>query len=897
MEFSEEFNNKYEVIKLLGQGSMGAVYLARELSLSRLVAIKFLTALDNPAAQAYDRFQEEARVCATLKDPNIVALYVSGQEGKTPYLVFEYVKGKNLLEEIRSRGRLESPEVLEIGLGIVSGLICAHSHNIFHRDLKPGNVILREEDGQPMILDFGMAKSDLRDNFKTRQGLILGTPLYMAPELIKRAIVDARTDLYATGCSLYESLAGRPPFLADSEYKVVKMQVEDDPPPLTEFNPKADADPRLVEIIQISIRKNPDNRFQSARSMMRCLNAVKENRPWPVEDSPLFQLKEKDSFQSWSGKPAGYRSTHRRSRRIDGSQDRSVGKVLRSLARLIFLSRGFLALFFSILFVSVVILSVLWRDHRSPAGTMSVLVTPDGTVSVNWHTEGVSRDVVFCAPTGSAKASEGIFKKEEKERQSHQIDIGGLESGKSYDLRVVSSLGQTLWSEKVRVPGKDEITISYEDPDRALIKIRTKGIRSVLTDAKGQVLKDAKVTRHEDEGFQIAVPIDFTTSYTDLQLEVEQGPRVRCRYKIPFVRGLALQLLEGLKKLDAGDLIRKLVRDNHFDKNITFAHGGGRNKNPGFVPSGFEILPEAKRKAQTGYFRDQLISALSTDPLWSRLETLRKLKGSPRASARFFGNSHYPVEVQLGLYHSLLKLHYLDLVPLYQDEGQAIKPEEIYEPLVKFDYRMEAPDSKPGEVPVAKKPLGWATDDYKQWLVFSQWQDSFPVVYRSIFDGTHPSKPEDLQSSFQGRREFTVPNLSVKGPKDRVILRAVVLALSPAYFFEVSFRSAGKPERSLKLIFHHPGLRDWYLAMDFLKSDSNGSSQAPSASSRDYWKDEDHVRKLWGEIEASIASELIPPAPFTLSIAYRRIPDVPSDSIMFLQRTAFTKGISLRVSP
>ncbi|MBI4859979.1 MAG: serine/threonine protein kinase [Candidatus Riflebacteria bacterium] len=279
--FSDEFQRRYQIEKILGEGGVGRVYLARDTELARHVAIKVLIYVDRADPVARQRFEEEARVCAALKHPNIVPLYHVGSEGGCPYLVFEFVEGQDLARVLTTKKVLDAKRTLAIAADVLEGPAYAHARKVVHRDLKPGNILLREA-GQseiPMILDFGMAKTENRDRFQTRQGIVLGTPLYLAPE----AIMDGRslpaTDLYSLGCVMFECLAGRPPFLAATDLAVLELHLEKPPPRLDEVDkslPKA-----LVELVDRALRKDPEDRFTAAEEMLAWVRAVQEGRPPP----------------------------------------------------------------------------------------------------------------------------------------------------------------------------------------------------------------------------------------------------------------------------------------------------------------------------------------------------------------------------------------------------------------------------------------------------------------------------------------------------------------------------------------------------------------------------------------------------------------------------------------
>ena len=219
-------NERYRLIQWLGQGSMGLVYRVRDEVLGRDVAIKFLLPKRLASSEARERFLREARAMAQLSHPNIVALYDAGQEANWHYLVMEHIPGHNLHARLIEEGQpLSVLETLRITKGVLAGLAFAHAQNLVHRDIKPENVLLTPQ-AQIKVTDFGLAlaNSDVR---LTQDDLIVGTVLYLAPEVIAGQTPDSRADLYAVGAVMYEMLTGQPPVqLTPREREVIRLLTE-----------------------------------------------------------------------------------------------------------------------------------------------------------------------------------------------------------------------------------------------------------------------------------------------------------------------------------------------------------------------------------------------------------------------------------------------------------------------------------------------------------------------------------------------------------------------------------------------------------------------------------------------------------------------------------------------
>lgn len=274
----------YEIQATIGSGGMGEVYKARDTRLGRSVAIKVLRgpfALD-PAWR--ERFEQEARVIAALAHPYICTVHDVGREDDLDYLVMEYLEGEALAQRL-AKGPLPFDEVVRRGVEIAEALSAAHRHGIVHRDLKPGNVFLTKAGAK--LLDFGLAKrrpalerggegvlseSPTRTSNLTQPGTIFGTLQYMAPEQIEGGEADARTDVWALGCVLYEMATGRPAFEGRSPASVLGAILRDQPVPIRERQPLTP--PLFERLVQSCLEKDPDKRWQNAHDVGIQLEAV-----------------------------------------------------------------------------------------------------------------------------------------------------------------------------------------------------------------------------------------------------------------------------------------------------------------------------------------------------------------------------------------------------------------------------------------------------------------------------------------------------------------------------------------------------------------------------------------------------------------------------------------------
>ncbi|MBY8888106.1 Stk1 family PASTA domain-containing Ser/Thr kinase [Streptomyces sp. PTM05] len=281
MEEPRRLGGRYELGSVLGRGGMAEVYLAHDTRLGRTVAVKTLRAdlARDPSFQA--RFRREAQSAASLNHPAIVAVYDTGEDYvdgvSIPYIVMEYVDGSTLRELLHSGRKLLPERSLEMTVGILQALEYSHRNGIVHRDIKPANVMLTRT-GQVKVMDFGIARA-MGDSgmTMTQTAAVIGTAQYLSPEQAKGEAVDARSDLYSTGCLLYELLTVRPPFVGDSPVAVAYQHVREDPQPPSVYDPEVT--PEMDAIVLKALTKDPDYRYQSADEMRADIEAYLDGQP------------------------------------------------------------------------------------------------------------------------------------------------------------------------------------------------------------------------------------------------------------------------------------------------------------------------------------------------------------------------------------------------------------------------------------------------------------------------------------------------------------------------------------------------------------------------------------------------------------------------------------------
>jgi eukaryotic-like serine/threonine-protein kinase len=272
---------RYELDGVVGRGGMAEVYRARDIRLDRIVAIKTLRA-DLARDQIFQaRFRREAQSAASLNHPSIVAVYDTGEDMATgvpvPYIVMEFVDGRTVRDLLQDGHRLLPERSLEIIDGVLRALDYSHQAGIVHRDIKPGNVMVTRN-GDVKVMDFGIARamSDAQATM-TQTAQVIGTAQYLSPEQARGERVDSRSDLYSTGCLLYELLTGRPPFTGDSPVAIAYQHVRENPIPPSRVDP--DVPVWADAIVLKAMAKSPADRYQTAADMRADLQRAASGLP------------------------------------------------------------------------------------------------------------------------------------------------------------------------------------------------------------------------------------------------------------------------------------------------------------------------------------------------------------------------------------------------------------------------------------------------------------------------------------------------------------------------------------------------------------------------------------------------------------------------------------------
>ena len=290
-----DFLNHYQIVRKIGTGGMGEVYLAEDRKLERQVAIKILNATFDGGESNLKRFFQEAKAASGLNHPNIIVVYEIGESDGMHYIVIEFVKGDTLNVAIKTKS-LSLTQVIDSSIQIVNALGAAHAVGIIHRDIKPDNIMLRD-DGIVKVLDFGLAKlternsreidfeEQTRELLNTKAGMILGTAAYMSPEQARGKDVDARSDIWSFGVVLFQMLTGRLPFPGETTSDIIAAILKTETPHLAEF--VSDIPAELERIVRKTLRKNQNARYQTASELLEDLKHFRRALEFGEKAEPL----------------------------------------------------------------------------------------------------------------------------------------------------------------------------------------------------------------------------------------------------------------------------------------------------------------------------------------------------------------------------------------------------------------------------------------------------------------------------------------------------------------------------------------------------------------------------------------------------------------------------------
>ncbi|MEV5122838.1 Stk1 family PASTA domain-containing Ser/Thr kinase [Streptomyces decoyicus] len=535
MEEPRRLGGRYELGSVLGRGGMAEVYLAHDTRLGRTVAVKTLRVdlARDPSFQA--RFRREAQSAASLNHPSIVAVYDTGEDYvdgvSIPYIVMEYVDGSTLRELLHSGRKLLPERSLEMTTGVLQALEYSHRAGIVHRDIKPANVMLTRT-GQVKVMDFGIARAMGDAGMTmTQTAAVIGTAQYLSPEQAKGEQVDARSDLYSTGCLLYELLTVRPPFVGDSPVAVAYQHVREEPQKPSNFDPEIT--PEMDAIVLKALVKDPDYRYQSADEMRADIEAALDGQPVAAtsamgaagydQDQPTTMLRPQDPAGQTSMLPpmnpddGGYGYDDRGDRRRGGGQKKSnTSTILLVLAAVL------------VLVGAIFIGKAMFSGNNKGGGSTPV---PNLVGKTLKEAKAYGRNGTFKVTEGGRKSCDNV----KKGQVTSQEPAAGKEIGKDETVTVTLCSGAT----KVTVPDVKGLTFQ-----KAADELSSKGFDKVKQTQKVSDRTPGTVIDQDPPGQSEA------TKNTEITLTIAQESPKR---NVPDVKGQDFAAAE------------KQLRDNGFE--------------------------------------------------------------------------------------------------------------------------------------------------------------------------------------------------------------------------------------------------------------------------------------------------------------------------------------------
>lgn len=256
-------DDRFEILGRVGHGGMGTIYKARDRRTDRVVALKIIHPHLVQDHEFLNRFLSETQIATSLEHPNIIPVYDVGRTEQGPFIAMMLVAGESLQNIIKKRGPLDPDRAMDVISQIAAALDYAHTEEIVHRDVKPANVLVDSRTGHVYLSDFGIAKALVESDTRiTKTGSVMGALNYMAPEQFEEGSIDARVDVYALGCVLFETLSGDLPFSASSEASLIREKLMARPKRLSDVTPKANEE--LSDVIARALSRNPDDRYGTA---------------------------------------------------------------------------------------------------------------------------------------------------------------------------------------------------------------------------------------------------------------------------------------------------------------------------------------------------------------------------------------------------------------------------------------------------------------------------------------------------------------------------------------------------------------------------------------------------------------------------------------------------------
>jgi eukaryotic-like serine/threonine-protein kinase len=442
--------NRYEILQLLGEGGMGAVYKARDTELDRIIALKVIRPELASNPEILQRFKQELVLARQVTDRNIIRIFDLGEADGIRFITMEYVEGTSLYQILREQGKLPVKEAAEITEQVLIGLKAAHREGVIHRDLKPGN-IMRDKQGRILVMDFGLARS-LESDGMTKTGAVLGTMEYMSPEQAMGSELDARSDLFTVGLIFFELLTGKMPFKAETALASLLKRVQERAIPLSSLD---NAIPPSVEMIVAKcLERDPNLRYQTAQEIIDEIEKWRGGAAAATLHFPPVHTWDRDIPWHWIGGIGAVlvlaiASFFLRGRLLDSNTAGRLGKPASGSA-------------------SVSVLVADFQNNTSDTifdGTLEPMfnVALEGASFINTFNRGTARQLAEKLPNPASKLDEGTARLVAVSQGISAIVTGSLSSrGNGYELSVKAIdavTGKTLASDDLPAETKDQLLL------------------------------------------------------------------------------------------------------------------------------------------------------------------------------------------------------------------------------------------------------------------------------------------------------------------------------------------------------------------------------------------------------------------------------------------------------
>ena len=413
----------YKILKFLGDGGMGAVYLGHDLRLNRPVAIKLLSSYNATEAERLHRFRKEALAASALNHPNILTIYEIGEFEEHNFIVTEYVDGETLLELIRDE-RLSLKRAIDIAIQVAGALTAAHSVGIVHRDIKPANIMVRADD-LVKVLDFGIAKITADGGkpttgdsaLQTMPGTVVGTAAYMSPEQARGQTIDARTDVWSLGVVLYEMVTGTRPFSGDTALDVMSAVIHSSPKSLSANGQKVPA--RLQDIVDKALKKDRASRYQTAQEMLTDLKDLQKQLESSGDGDSQYVSGADDAIAKTIALPSGH---------TDDESARSTLKDERRISQRITSTRNLIVVGVLLAVALSVAAFAYWSYDRSSFEAKSIAVLPfkneSGNTDLDYLSDGITDSLINSLsqlPQVTVKARNSVFRYKNVDADPQQV--------------------------------------------------------------------------------------------------------------------------------------------------------------------------------------------------------------------------------------------------------------------------------------------------------------------------------------------------------------------------------------------------------------------------------------------------------------------------------------------